>query len=50
MIAAGGSRGPEWLSTHPEPQSRIAELRARAADLMPVYQQAQAAGRKPSCG
>ena len=50
MIAAGGSRGPEWLSTHPDPQNRIAELRARAADLMPVYQQARAAGRTPDCG
>jgi predicted Zn-dependent protease len=50
MIAAGGSRSPEWLSTHPDPQSRITELGARADGLMPVYQQARAAGRKPSCG
>jgi predicted Zn-dependent protease len=51
MIAAsGGSRPPEWLSTHPDPQSRIAELRSRAAELMPVYQQARAAGRTPECG
>ena len=30
MIAAGGSRPPQWLSTHPDPQSRIAELSGRA--------------------
>lgn len=50
MIDAGGSRSPEWLSTHPDPQSRIAELNARAEGLEAVYQQARAAGRKPSCG
>lgn len=50
MIAAGGSRPPQWLSTHPDPQSRIGELQQRAGALVPVYQQAQAAGRKPRCG
>jgi len=50
MIAAGGGRQPEWLSTHPDPQSRISELRARAAGLVPVYEQARAAGRRPNCG
>lgn len=50
MIAAGGSRPPQWLSTHPDPQSRIGELRSRAAGLVPSYQQARASGRKPNCG
>lgn len=50
MIAASGSRTPEWLSTHPDPRARIGELRARASGLMPVYQQARAAGRRPACG
>lgn len=50
MIAAGGSRPPQWLSTHPDPQSRIGELQARATQLVPVYDQARAAGRKPRCG
>ena len=50
MIAAGGSRPPQWLSTHPDPQARISELQARAESLMPAYEQARAAGRKPSCG
>lgn len=50
MIAAGGSRPPQWLSTHPDPQSRIGELQSRAAQLVPAYDQARAAGRRPSCG
>ena len=50
MIAAGGSRPPEWLSTHPDPQSRLGELRSRASGLMPAYEQAHASGRVPRCG
>lgn len=50
MIAASGARQPEWLSTHPNPQSRIQELRSRAGNLVPTYQQARAAGRIPKCG
>ena len=50
MIAAGGSRPPQWLSTHPDPQARISELQARANQLVPIYEQARAAGRRPQCG
>jgi predicted Zn-dependent protease len=51
MIAAsGGSRPPQWLSTHPNPQARIRELQQRAAELVPVYEQARARGRRPNCG
>ncbi len=50
MIAAGGSRPPQWLSTHPNPESRISELQARATGLGPVYEPARAAGRRPACG
>lgn len=50
MIAAGDSRPPQWLSTHPDPQSRIGELRNRAAGLLPTYEQARNGGRRPSCG
>jgi predicted Zn-dependent protease len=50
MIAqSGGSRVPALLSTHPDPQSRIRSLQAGAPGLMPTYQQARAAGRKPAC-
>ncbi|MEO5566280.1 MAG: M48 family metalloprotease [Luteimonas sp.] len=50
MIAAGGNRQPQWLSTHPDPQSRIAELRSRAAGLVPTYERVVAAGGRPKCG
>jgi predicted Zn-dependent protease len=50
MLAAGGSRPPQWLSTHPDPQARIGELQGRADGLVPTYDQARAAGRKPRCG
>jgi predicted Zn-dependent protease len=50
MTTAGGSRPPQWLSTHPDPQSRLKEMSGRAAGLLPAYQQARAAGRTPKCG
>lgn len=50
MVAVGGSRPPQWLSTHPDPQSRLGELRNRATGLMPTYEQARASGRTPKCG
>ena len=50
MMAASQSRPPEWLSTHPDPRSRIDEMRRRADALIPVYEQARANGRRPSCG
>lgn len=50
MIEVGGSRGPEWLSTHPDPRARLDELRDRAAGLTATYQQARSSGRSPNCG
>ena len=50
MIAASRSRPPQWLSTHPNPESRIQELSNRAASLVPAYQQARASGQTPKCG
>ena len=50
MIAASRGRAPEWLSTHPNPETRIQELSNRAASLVPVYEQARSSGRTPKCG
>lgn len=49
MIATSGSRGPQWLSTHPDPQSRLSEMNQRASSLMPAYEQARASGLRPNC-
>jgi predicted Zn-dependent protease len=50
MMAASGGRSPQWLSTHPDPANRIRELQRDAPSLSGVFQQAQAAGRRPKCG
>ncbi|MCC4590013.1 M48 family metallopeptidase [Xanthomonas campestris pv. cannae] len=50
MMAAGGDRPPQWLSTHPDPSARIGELQRDVAALEPVYAQARSAGRTPKCG
>ena len=50
MLAAGGGRSPQWLSTHPDPQNRIRALEAHAPALEPVYRDARKAGRTPRCG
>jgi predicted Zn-dependent protease len=50
MVAAGGARPPQWLSTHPDPQARIRELDRDAPALEPVYAAARAAGHRPRCG
>ena len=47
--AAGGAAPPEFLSTHPSSTTRIARLQAAIPNVMPLYQQAQAAGRRPNC-
>ncbi len=50
MMAAGGGRPPQWLSTHPDPTNRIRELQRDVAVLEPVYRQARQSGRTPRCG
>lgn len=49
MAAAGGARAPEFLSTHPDPASRLRELQQRAEGLRPVMEAARRAGRTPRC-
>jgi predicted Zn-dependent protease len=50
MMAAGGSRPPQWLSTHPDPAARIRKMQQDAPALAPIYQQARASGHTPRCG
>jgi predicted Zn-dependent protease len=49
MAASGGAAPPELLSTHPSSTSRIDKLRAEVPKVMPIYEQARAAGLKPAC-
>jgi predicted Zn-dependent protease len=49
MAAAGGARPSEWLSTHPDPASRLRELASRAEALLPTMQAARRAGQTPRC-
>jgi predicted Zn-dependent protease len=49
MAAAGGARAPQWLSTHPDPSSRLRELQARADGLLPAMDAARKAGNSPRC-
>ena len=39
--AAGSGGGPEFLSTHPSPESRIADLRDYSARVLPLYEKAR---------
>ncbi|HWU67567.1 MAG TPA: M48 family metallopeptidase [Stenotrophobium sp.] len=49
MMRAGGQKPAEMLSTHPSDETRIAQLQARLPQDLPIYQQAQAQGRRPHC-
>lgn len=41
MLQSGGGGGPQFLSTHPSPENRLADLRVYADRVMPLYQQAR---------
>ena len=41
MLQAGGSGGPQFLSTHPSPETRLADLKVYADRVMPLYRQAR---------
>jgi predicted Zn-dependent protease len=50
MSQSGGAKPPELLSTHPADATRIQQLSERMVSARPLYEQARAAGKKPSCG
>lgn len=50
MSAQGGASPPEFLSTHPSHETRIAELERRMPSAIALFEQAGAAGRAPRCG
>lgn len=46
---AGGSSRPELLSTHPSPDSRIADLNSQLTEARSIQNDAIASGRQPGC-
>jgi predicted Zn-dependent protease len=41
MAQAAGDSGPQFLSTHPSPENRLADLKVYADRVTPLYQQAR---------
>jgi predicted Zn-dependent protease len=41
MAKAGGGGPPEFLSTHPSHETRLADLREYSRKVMPLYQEAK---------
>ena len=46
----GGDEPAEFLSTHPSSDKRIDNLVSQFGTTLPLYNEAQANGRKPDCG
>ena len=49
MAKQGGQKPPQFMSTHPSDSTRIRDLSKRLPMDLPVYEQARAAGLRPSC-
>jgi predicted Zn-dependent protease len=49
MQAESGNGPPQWLSTHPSPDTRIQDLDARIPQALKLMEQARAQGRNPHC-
>jgi predicted Zn-dependent protease len=41
MLSQGGGQPPQWLSTHPSHETRIADLQRLVPQMMPYYQSAR---------
>lgn len=46
MLANGGGRPPELLSTHPDPENRIKDIEAHLPRVMPLYEATKKTGKK----
>lgn len=44
MAASNGSAPPQWLSTHPSGNTRIADIEANLPKVMPLYERAKRGG------
>ena len=50
MASQSQGAPPEFLSTHPAHGTRIQNLQGRMNQVVPLYEQARSAGRRPNCG
>ena len=50
MSQAGGQKPPEFASSHPSDTTRIRQIEGRLPISLPLYDAAQAAGKRPKCG
>lgn len=46
MASQAGAKGPQWLSTHPSPQTRMQDLTTYGAKVQPLYEAARS-GQPP---
>lgn len=49
MAAASSNNTPQFLSSHPAPENRITELRARMPEAMATFNERKKAGQLPNC-
>lgn len=49
MSKLGGAQPPQFLSTHPSHVTRVADLQEGLDRIVPLYEQARAAGHRPQC-
>ena len=49
MAAASGSKTPQFMSTHPNPENRIKKLESYMQHAQQLQQQAHLMGKKPKC-
>ena len=50
MASASGGKAPaEFMSTHPSHDTRIRDISNTLPKVMPLFDQARSAGRRPGC-
>ena len=50
MARTGKDKPPEFMSTHPSDETRMAGLKGRLEYAMPIFEEARSRGIRPDCG